>query len=437
MFPWLTADRIVVTNSLSQLATPSSISSGQSLTLSGSATLTVAGLLTAQSALTVASAVTLSLQSASRVLVTNTASAVDSPTAISTGQSLTLTNASGITTLQAATQDAVRLLGRAGGSSSRIQTITTASLSDSRTLTLPDADMTITGGGTLALGGFTLTVPATGTAALLAQAQTFSAKQTILLNGSAGSPAITSGGLYVYATGSGSNPGIICYDTVNLVEMAFGAFGGSTIFGTITSHTLNLRTANADRLTISSAGVVSLTNTTDASAIGTASEVLAGGLSVAKQIRAGGVVTVLTSGTLGSPAVSSGSLYVQGNGSSSNPWIGCYDNANSVEMGFGPIGGTALLGTITSHGLNIRTANADRLTISSAGIVSITSTNASAITCAGGISTGNTTLHTTTAALTNGAAAQVGTLTNAPSAGNPTKWVPISDNGTTRYIPCW
>ena len=41
------------------------------------------------------------------------------------------------------------------------------------------------------------------------------------------------------------------------------------------------------------------------------------------------------------------------------------------------------------------------------------------------------------AALTNGAAAQVGTLTNAPAAGNPTKWVPIDDNGTTRFIPAW
>lgn len=37
----------------------------------------------------------------------------------------------------------------------------------------------------------------------------------------------------------------------------------------------------------------------------------------------------------------------------------------------------------------------------------------------------------------NGAAANVGTLNNAPAAGNPTKWIPIDDNGTTRYIPAW
>jgi hypothetical protein len=53
------------------------------------------------------------------------------------------------------------------------------------------------------------------------------------------------------------------------------------------------------------------------------------------------------------------------------------------------------------------------------------------------IVTGSTTLHTTSVALTNGAAAAAGTLLNAPVAGNPTKWVPINDNGTTRYIPAW
>lgn len=41
------------------------------------------------------------------------------------------------------------------------------------------------------------------------------------------------------------------------------------------------------------------------------------------------------------------------------------------------------------------------------------------------------------AALNNGAGAGAGTITNAPTAGNPTKWVPIIDNGTTRYIPTW
>lgn len=54
-----------------------------------------------------------------------------------------------------------------------------------------------------------------------------------------------------------------------------------------------------------------------------------------------------------------------------------------------------------------------------------------------GITTGNATLHTTTTNLTNGAGAAGGTLLNAPAAGNPTKWAPVNDNGTVRYIPMW
>jgi len=43
----------------------------------------------------------------------------------------------------------------------------------------------------------------------------------------------------------------------------------------------------------------------------------------------------------------------------------------------------------------------------------------------------------TNTSFTNGAASSLGTLTNAPAATNPTKWIPINDNGTTRYIPAW
>lgn len=50
---------------------------------------------------------------------------------------------------------------------------------------------------------------------------------------------------------------------------------------------------------------------------------------------------------------------------------------------------------------------------------------------------GSTQLIGSNTSLANGAGAAAGTLTNAPAAGNPTKWVPIDDNGTTRYIPAW
>ena len=60
------------------------------------------------------------------------------------------------------------------------------------------------------------------------------------------------------------------------------------------------------------------------------------------------------------------------------------------------------------------------------------------VTKAGTIYGGNTNfLIGCKATLANGAAAQVATITNGPTVGNPTKWIPIDDNGTTRYIPAW
>lgn len=44
---------------------------------------------------------------------------------------------------------------------------------------------------------------------------------------------------------------------------------------------------------------------------------------------------------------------------------------------------------------------------------------------------------TTNTALTTGAGVALGTLTDAPTAGNPTKWIRINDNGTARFIPAW
>jgi hypothetical protein len=40
-------------------------------------------------------------------------------------------------------------------------------------------------------------------------------------------------------------------------------------------------------------------------------------------------------------------------------------------------------------------------------------------------------------AFLNNAGAQIATTTNGPTAGNPTKWIPINDNGTIRNIPAW
>jgi len=66
-----------------------------------------------------------------------------------------------------------------------------------------------------------------------------------------------------------------------------------------------------------------------------------------------------------------------------------------------------------------------------------TSTEIGRIAASGKIMGKNGTPFGTLTTATNGAGASAGTLSNAPAAGNPTKWVPFDDNGTTRYIPMW
>jgi len=77
------------------------------------------------------------------------------------------------------------------------------------------------------------------------------------------------------------------------------------------------------------------------------------------------------------------------------------------------------------------------------GTLAATSSTAASVKFAGGVGingalwVSSATLIATSTALTNNAAAQIATLTNGPTAGNPTKWIPINDNGTIRNIPCW
>ncbi|NBU23970.1 MAG: hypothetical protein EBS38_08760, partial [Actinobacteria bacterium] len=83
-----------------------------------------------------------------------------------TGTSLSLTGGS-VTARAAATQDAVVLAGRAGGTSSYSVTITPTTLSASRTLTLANGDTTLQA-GTMAITGGTLAQFAATTSAQLA-----------------------------------------------------------------------------------------------------------------------------------------------------------------------------------------------------------------------------------------------------------------------------
>jgi hypothetical protein len=54
-----------------------------------------------------------------------------------------------------------------------------------------------------------------------------------------------------------------------------------------------------------------------------------------------------------------------------------------------------------------------------------------------GVPAADGSMLTTATTLPNNSGALVGTLTNSPVTGNPTKWIAINDNGTIRRIPTW
>lgn len=106
------------------------------------------------------------------------------------------------------------------------------------------------------------------------------------------------------------------------------------------------------------------------------------------------------------------------------------EQANGNKDAFIAVDGTSMI----IGGPQTRLANYLDATIAAGAHLTLTSALA---TFSGGIKHGSATLLQTSVALTNGAGAGTGTLANAPASGNPTKWIPINDNGTTRYIPAW
>lgn len=112
--------------------------------------------------------------------------------------------------------------------------------------------------------------------------------------------------------------------------------------------------------------------------------------------------------------------------------------------------GTAAAGTGTARNMQIVTAGSARWTIDTSGNFLAATDNSWDIGASGAtrprniyvgtnliVPGGTTAVLKSAATITSGAGSGLGTLTNAPTAGDPTSWIPISDNGTTRYIPAW
>jgi hypothetical protein len=133
-----------------------------------------------------------------------------------------------------------------------------------------------------------------------------------------------------------------------------------------------------------------------------------------------------------------GSIYVAG-----TSYMYIQTGASQGRLTLNAVNASAFISFETNNGFEqVRitpTASANRfvtITGSNGGNPTI-GTSAGDLAISSALVLSQTTLLKTSVALTNGAAANAGTLLNAPAAGNPTKWIPIDDNGTTRYIPAW
>lgn len=142
----------------------------------------------------------------------------------------------------------------------------------------------------------------------------------------------------------------------------------------------------------------------------TANNNLASGTRTNRQFYAEGITSGAAGGTLNNRGLE---IEVPSGGASS----GTAHNRGIYIRGNGGVATGSPPGTVNNHAIYSESTAMSLLT--------------------GGLTVGTTTLLTTSVALTNGAAAAAGTLGNAPAAGDPTKWIPVNDNGTTRYIPAW
>lgn len=150
--------------------------------------------------------------------------------------SVTSTSASGILTRAAATQDGVELIGRAGGTASYKVTFTPTTLTASRTITLPDANINFTTGLGVAQGGTGLTSGTSGgvlyysASGTLASSAALAASSLVVGGGAGVAPSTITTGTGV-TTALGVNTGTAGAFVVN------GGALGTPSSGTVTNLT--------------------------------------------------------------------------------------------------------------------------------------------------------------------------------------------------------
>lgn len=327
--------------------------------------------------------------------------------------------------------------------------------------------------GSVANGGFTLTVPtlsANATLAVLGLAQTFIAAQTIKIdaigtsstNGfllrnttaaAAGaqqySPRSVWEGQGWKTTATAASQAVAFMAEVRPVQGAANPTGTWALAASINGG------AYSDVLTVTSAGGLTaigdvttggkvFANSVQTLGLGTVTFRNSGGTALGQFDASGSVLFGLGgANTLASDGANIAALRNAGTAGSPVPqalnvYNFCATVATDAEWGYAKwvsnvfrIGTAAAVGTGSVRNIRFDIGGANKLDYGDT--TAATWTFASKIAVPG---LANPVL-TTTSAITSGAGSSAGTLTNAPVVGDPTKWIPINDNGTTRYIPAW
>lgn len=210
--------------------------------------------------------------------------------------------------------------------------------------------------------------------------------------------------------------------------------------------------------TITSAGIVAIPNATNATSFATGALIVTGGVSISKTLLVGGGSGTINSTPTPDLCVQSVNSTLEINlgvqslsafaflGSDGQTYFlfdinrrtatGVFQNTSATHSRFLLNSGNGS-GSIAFYTTNTNNSTAPQVfTIFGSGGVAI---NTSSDPGAGMFYTNSASFmaRTKTSWNTGASPGHAGTMTNAPAVGDPTKWIPVDDNGTTRYLPAW
>lgn len=237
-------------------------------------------------------------------------------------------------------------------------------------------------------------------------------------------PTISGTATVVGGTVTTSTPILTATETWNAGAVTFEAIvlNVTDTSSAAASLLLNLKVGGVSQAKVTKAGTLTLTG-----ALNVASDAVVGASTGSHSVTINGIA-------------STGNAYVAFQSTASNKWYagrGPADNSDNFQI-YDVAGARAAITVTTSTSAVAIATTLNVVSDFSVATNKFTVLAASGNTaCAGTLTHGDTLLIRTSATLGNNAGAFTGTLTNAPTVGNPTKWVAINDNGTTRYIPTW